>query len=248
MRRVCLTAWLIAAIGAAPATAQDRPTAAEQLVSTTIAGQVIAADTGTPLRGVQVRLRGASGDIRLAVTDERGRFEAPNLFAASGACRGASSSITLADITIDRFRIASCRDEAPSMVAVKPDGSDTPSRLNVPKPVSVPAGSALAELVLSQHERWDGMGYPRRLAGDLDSGPEAWRLRARRPEVDPRGAVRCAPCLQDHGDADRATGSSDAAARLMPHSEAILVVARPGRASAAGRCRAGGQRARERAA
>ncbi len=83
MRRVCLTAWLIAATVAAPATAQDRPTAAERLVSTTIAGQVIAADTGTPIRGAQVRLRGASGDIRLAVTDERGRFEAPNLFAGN---------------------------------------------------------------------------------------------------------------------------------------------------------------------
>jgi hypothetical protein len=34
------------------------------------------------------------------------------------------------------------------------------------KPVVLAAGSALAELVLTQHERWDGRGYPRRLAGE----------------------------------------------------------------------------------
>jgi HD-GYP domain-containing protein (c-di-GMP phosphodiesterase class II) len=30
----------------------------------------------------------------------------------------------------------------------------------------VNASSALVEMVLAQHERWDGMGYPRRLTGE----------------------------------------------------------------------------------
>jgi hypothetical protein len=73
---------MLSALSAAPAAAQ-RPTA-ESLASAVIAGQVVTADGGVPIRGAQVRLRGGTGgDTRLVTTDEQGRFEARNLFAGN---------------------------------------------------------------------------------------------------------------------------------------------------------------------
>ena len=79
MRRLAFFACMLAAL--ASVSAQDRPSGAEALASGVIAGQVFAADTGTPVRGAQVRVRAADGpDTRLVLTDDQGRFEARNLF------------------------------------------------------------------------------------------------------------------------------------------------------------------------
>jgi len=60
---------------------QDREPVAGGLASAVIAGRVVTADTGFPIRGAQVRLRSATGgDTRLVITDEQGRFQARNLF------------------------------------------------------------------------------------------------------------------------------------------------------------------------
>src|SRR4051812_29809867 len=80
IRIVGLLAVCLLSRGAA---AQDGTAAADGLASAVITGQVVAADTGAPIRGAQVRLRGSANDIRLAITDERGRFEARNLFTGS---------------------------------------------------------------------------------------------------------------------------------------------------------------------
>ena len=81
--RLAVAAALIATLATA-ATAQDRAPAADGLASAMIAGRVVAADSGAPLRGAQVRLRAPmGGDTRLVTTDEQGRFEARNLFTGS---------------------------------------------------------------------------------------------------------------------------------------------------------------------
>jgi hypothetical protein len=83
MRRLALfLSFAIAMLTSA--SAQDRASTAESLASGIIEGQVTTADTGTPVRGAQVRVRAATGpDTRLVLTDEQGRFEARNLFAGS---------------------------------------------------------------------------------------------------------------------------------------------------------------------
>jgi len=83
MLRLAPVVSLVMVVLAAPAQAQE-PTPVESLVAGVIGGQVVAADSGAPLRGAQVRLREQRGaDTRLVLTDERGRFEARNLFAGT---------------------------------------------------------------------------------------------------------------------------------------------------------------------
>ncbi len=83
MTRLALGISLIVAALASVA-AQDRTPPADGLASAAITGQVVTADTGTPIRGAQVRLRATTGgDTRLVTTDERGQFEARNLFTGS---------------------------------------------------------------------------------------------------------------------------------------------------------------------
>jgi len=81
MARLAFAVPLIVATLVASVEAQDRAPAADGLASAAIAGQVTSADSGAPIRGAQVRLRSTTGgDIRLAISDEAGRFEALNLF------------------------------------------------------------------------------------------------------------------------------------------------------------------------
>lgn len=83
MTRLAFSISLIVA-GLASVAAQDRTPSADSVAIAVIAGQVVTADTGTPIRGAQVRLRATTGgDTRLVTTDERGQFEARNLFTGS---------------------------------------------------------------------------------------------------------------------------------------------------------------------
>jgi 5-hydroxyisourate hydrolase-like protein (transthyretin family) len=94
MRRLAFVLSLACA-AVASALAQDRPSPAEALASGIIAGEVVTADSGMPVRGAQVRVRAANGpDTRLVVTDEHGRFEARNLFTGSWLISASKSGFT----------------------------------------------------------------------------------------------------------------------------------------------------------
>jgi hypothetical protein len=83
MQRIALLIGLAFA-AVTSAAAQERASNADALASGIIQGRVVTADTGTPIRGAQVRVRAASGpDTRLVLTDDQGRFEARNLFTGS---------------------------------------------------------------------------------------------------------------------------------------------------------------------
>jgi 5-hydroxyisourate hydrolase-like protein (transthyretin family) len=95
MARIPHALSLVVAMSSA-VTSQERPPA--PLASAIIAGKVVTADTGAPIRGAQVRLRSSRGgnDVRLVTTDDQGNFEARNLFAGDWQITASKSGFTTA--------------------------------------------------------------------------------------------------------------------------------------------------------
>src|SRR5207248_2754105 len=112
-------------------------------------------DASSALRGFQ-RVQGYA----LTLAKAAGMAEPERELLATAAMLTDAGRLGSLEGAADQPSSGNNHESSPAAEAGTGEGNATP------KPVSVPAGSALAELVLSQHERWDGMGYPRRLAGE----------------------------------------------------------------------------------